>query len=1178
MSPQAKKVSNPISSGGGGVIFETQIQAAFAVLMLARGFAPCLPAWPISKIKLQAKHAGFNTDDLIIFTKDPISDSESKILAQVKRTIKITEDNKTFGEVIYAAWSDFSNPQLFNSGRDFLALVTGPLSANDIKNVRELLEMARHSENARDFLTKVEISNFSSDQKRAKLSAFRVQLNKAKGIDISEDELWRFMKAFHLLGYDLDIKAGVTLSLLHSLIGQHSPENAHNLWLQVVNEVQSANQYAGTLDIEKFPGEIRDAFRERPVRTIPKDLLPEETGVAKTDYASVPPTQELAIAMLLGGWDEALSGDKKVVEQLSGSRYADWIGNLRDAFLQNRELLNHKNAKWEVTGRLEVWNALGQRLFDDHLEKFKDAAISVLKVRDPKFELTLEERFAASIHGKVLSHSNTLRKGLAESLALLGNRPDALTSSSRDTAKSIAVFAVREILKDADWVLWASLNDLLPLLAEAAPREFLDAVENALIREPCPFDTLFAQESSGVMGTTYISGLLWALETLAWDPEYLIQGVSLLGDLAARDPGGKWANRPAESLTTILLPWLPQTCASITKRETAVKTLIDEQPDVAWNLLVSLLPRQHQTSSGSRKPTWWERTPDDCSKDITREDYWKQVAIYAELALHMAKSDPVILANLADYLGHLPPSAQKQLLEHFSSAETTSLPEVERLALWNALVNLVLKHRKYADAKWAMKSELVDTIASVAEKLAPAASKYRHQRLFNKGGLDLYEEKGNYKEQQEKLETRRQEAIEEICREGGIQGVIEFAKTVESTWEVGLAFGMVANGEADVAILPELLTTSQKSLVQFAGGFVWGRFQKWGWKWVDELETSQWKPIQTGQLLAYLPFVPDTWKRAKQFLGKDESPYWTKTHANPFEIDRCLEYAVDHLIEYGRPIAAIRCIKRSVDDNQLLDAERAVRALLAVPGSSENVSSVDTYEITELIKALQNDSSAKPDDLFRVEWRYLTLLDGYLDVSPKTLEQRLADEPDFFCELIQAVFRSDREGPTSKEPSEEQKRIAESAYQLLYECSTAPGTQKDGTFDGNALKSWVRKVKERCKESGHTEIAMSMVGQVLIHTPHDPDGLWIHHTAAKILNAKDAKSMREGFTTALYNSRGAHFSSSGKEEQVIAEKYRIKAEEIEIHGYHRLADALRRLASLYQQDSEREAQGGSFNE
>ena len=61
-----------------------------------------------------------------------------------------------------------------------------------------------------------------------------------------------------------------------------------------------------------------------------------------------------------------------------------------------------------------------------------------------------------------------LRKGLAESLTLVGSHPKALTSCSFGKADATAVLAVRKILAQADWVQWASLNDLLPLLGRQA--------------------------------------------------------------------------------------------------------------------------------------------------------------------------------------------------------------------------------------------------------------------------------------------------------------------------------------------------------------------------------------------------------------------------------------------------------------------------------------------------------------------------------------------------------------------------------------------------------------------------------------------------------------------------------------------------------------------------------------
>jgi len=102
MNGSGKQLSNPFSSGGGGGHFEAHVQASFVALMLTGGFAPCLPNWPIRKIKLQGKFAGYDTDDLIIFVENPGGDQERKILGQIKHSISITENDKVFAEVIQA--------------------------------------------------------------------------------------------------------------------------------------------------------------------------------------------------------------------------------------------------------------------------------------------------------------------------------------------------------------------------------------------------------------------------------------------------------------------------------------------------------------------------------------------------------------------------------------------------------------------------------------------------------------------------------------------------------------------------------------------------------------------------------------------------------------------------------------------------------------------------------------------------------------------------------------------------------------------------------------------------------------------------------------------------------------------------------------------------------------------
>lgn len=317
MSSRKKQLSNPFSTGGGGSHFEAHVQASFVALMLTGGYAPCLPCRPISKIKLQGKFAGYQTDDLIVFVQKSNGKGQCKLLGQVKHSISITENDSTFAEMIQSAWNDFNNTEVFNKRKDVIALITGPLSATDTNNVRTLLDWARHSEDSAEFFRKVKLTNFSSKAKQNKLQAFKTSLKKANnGSEVPDDEVFEFLKHFHLLGYDLDIKAGVTLALLHSLIGQYSPVDVQSIWARLVDEVQAANKNAGTISAASIPKDLLSTFEQRSVETIPDDFVipskPKSSNVWG-DHAQAP---ALTIAALLGRWKEDNDHDLEIIRRL----------------------------------------------------------------------------------------------------------------------------------------------------------------------------------------------------------------------------------------------------------------------------------------------------------------------------------------------------------------------------------------------------------------------------------------------------------------------------------------------------------------------------------------------------------------------------------------------------------------------------------------------------------------------------------------------------------------------------------------------------------------------------------------------------------------------------------------------------------------------------------------------
>ncbi len=900
-------------------------------------------------------------------------------------------------------------------------------------------------------------------------------------------------------------------------------------------------------------------------------------------YATWENANLIAQAGLVGKWDGTSPADRTALEKLLGKDYGEWIEHLRLDTLRSDSPLIQRDEKWRFLVRGEAWDALGNRITDADLERFEETAVQVLGERDPKFDLPKEERHAAAIRDKLLKHSPHLREGLAETLALLGSRPDALSSCTLQKAETTAMLVVGRLLNGAAWDRWASLDSHLPLLAEAAPDEFLDSVESALINlNDTPFHHIFAQEGGGEFGGwNYMSGLLWALETLAWNPDHLNRVALILADLASFDPGGNWANRPANSLVDIFLPWHIQTIAPFDKRKTAVETVFREHPKVGWKLLLALLPHNYGSTSGCRQPIWRNYIPRDWKEGVLQTEYWKQIAAFTDLAVGLAKGSRTRLLELINQLPDLPRPAHEGLLGYLGSPDIRDLAEQERLPLWEKLEELVRRHRKFPDADWALPEEALIKIKDTANLLAPESPELKYQYLFGDRDLDLFEGKGNYDAQRQRLDETRQAAVKTILDAGNLSDVMMFANAVTAPYEVGLALSRIASDEIEAEVLPSSLNEVPYSAPgRVIAGFVWGRYRSRKWGWVDEVLKRDWENTKKAAFLVRLPFVDEVWCRVAMHLGEtDEGLYWTNVLVNPYDSEGDLTFAIEKLLQYGRPKHALLCVARTIGTDGGFSATLATQALLAVLKNPKNFNQLDNYQTVEVIQQLQKSDTADQTALFKIEWNFLPWLDKFSTGSPVTLEKKLASDPAFFAEVIRLVFRSRNDKkPKDEEPDERRQNLARNGYKLLGEWQRVPGKQDDGSFNADMFHSWIKETRSITEESGHAEVAQMQIGHVLTRAPKDPGGLWIHEAVANLLNQRDTDVMRSAFTNQLFNDRGVHGYTAGEDERKLAKKNRELADALDEKGYSRFATAMREFAESYERQAKREAKRDPFED
>ncbi|MCY4354379.1 MAG: hypothetical protein OXC09_06275 [Truepera sp.] len=534
------------------------------------------------------------------------------------------------------------------------------------------------------------------------------------------------------------------------------------------------------------------------------------------------------------------------------------------------------------------------------------------------------------------------------------------------------------------------------------------------------------------------------------------------------------------------------------------------------------------------------------------------------------------MGELIEHLPNLPSPARESLLNHLMSKEVVNLPETEYFPLWESLDDLVRWHREFADAQWALPEEEISRIEEGANALAPEAPELKYQRLFGHRGHVLFEERGNYEEQQRRLDEARQVAVQTILSSGGFQAVLAFAHNVAFPYEVGRSLGSIDVEELEADILPTLLNVTGDTEEQLVAGFVSMRYWRLKWAWVDDVLARDWTKAQKAKFLVLLPFSKEVWRRVADRLGEnDEELYWRNVEVKPYLADGDLAIAIEKLIEYHRASAAVLCVDycvyREAGGDGRFDENLATCALLAVLEESSDIEQLDPKKAVRVIKRLQESSTADQEALSKIEWYFLPLLDEFSPGSPSTLEKRLASDPAFFAEVVSLVFRPKGDNQEDAEPDEQKQNLARNAYRLLTEWRRCPGTVADGSFNVQEFDNWLAEARRITEGTGHREVAQSQIGQALTNAPADPNGLWIHEAVASALNGRDVETMRSGFTRELFNRRGAHWFTAGREELELAQCNRNKAEALEAKGFVRLAAAMRELANDYERDAEREA-------
>lgn len=194
--------------------------------------------------------------------------------------------------------------------------------------------------------------------------------------------------------------------------------------------------------------------------------------------------RDITPAVLAGSWSDGSAEDQEILERLAGKPYEEVVRTLTRWANTSDPPVRRVGNVWGVTSKEDAWRLTARLLTAHDLDRFRQVAQDVLGADNPVLDLPQEERMVASIRGINPPYSEQITRGIADTLALMATMSNQILLAGERRGQDEVDTVVYRLLdaanKDRSGRSWTVLSSSLPLLAEASPTEFLDAVDRNL--------------------------------------------------------------------------------------------------------------------------------------------------------------------------------------------------------------------------------------------------------------------------------------------------------------------------------------------------------------------------------------------------------------------------------------------------------------------------------------------------------------------------------------------------------------------------------------------------------------------------------------------------------------------------------------------------------------------------
>ncbi len=853
---------------------------------------------------------------------------------------------------------------------------------------------------------------------------------------------------------------------------------------------------------------------------------------------------------MLGACDGNNKNDVAKLSKMVGVSEAMAIEKLRKIYKNNPELLRYNKGVWKTENKYGLLIENAERLYDDHIDMFFTMAKEVFLVVDPTVYLwSKEENFDKHMLENGEEHySKELYLGIAETIAILGNNENAFNNVSRNIIINQIYAFERSFFKTKDWKIYESSSACFRWFGEACPRVFLEQLSRLLREKDQAFLDFLLEKNRKYAARNYKYELGDIIANIAKVEEYFSSAMNILIKLAEVNESY------LDVLVGIVLPWFPQTNASIAVRIGVFNGLANENEDLTWKALMKLMPGKTTVGSPVSKPKYLKVK--NVPENISRDEYNTTTVGYIEIALELLNNKVDRICDIIEVIDNVSDSIREKIVLAIND-NAKSLEYDDREKIWNGLKDFSLKHRKFADANWALSEDKIIEIDRLAESIMPDSNQAWFVRLFRKDQYSLIEESNEYDIGNSRLKEKQIDILKAKYSNAEIEELLKNIDVVENKEVFGERIAEFIL-DKDIKYIIDNYIDSCDELIE-------GIFR------VVEIERTikiieEYDDHVKAKILSTYGLTPKVVEEVRMLKESSREEFWKRTKAWRMESNdsEIVSEVINNLNEVNRTENSIHILYMLLEDKKMeLDTLLVINTLKndATLVSSNNA---NAYYIQAIIRWL-HEKHVDKEDMLSIEWKYIEILDGREGKVPKYTWNELSTNPDFYIRVLKILYGKE----ANNQNEEERRNNARKCYYLMYNWKVVPGIDSNGKVNSDVLDNWVIKVTEKSKELDIESMALSYFGQAAFHAPKDDSGFFIDKHVAKHLQDDETGHMRSGFMTESINSRGLHsIDPTGETEFTIESDYRKKATEADEAGYFRLAETLRLIADSYHEEGE----------